>query len=110
MTDLVQRLRDSATQARALDRAALLHEAADEIERLRSALSEYTDGISPSVETKFTLTHAEREQAVPKEKPAEVSFTLTDAEREALWFAIAYAQNAGHGCEATLRGLMERMQ
>lgn len=36
--------------------------------------------------------------------------TLTDAEREALWFAIAYAQNAGHECEATLRGLLERMQ
>ena len=33
MTDLVQRLRASVTQARALDRAALLHEAADEIER-----------------------------------------------------------------------------
>ena len=35
MSDIVQRLRDSATQARALDRAALLNEAADEIERLR---------------------------------------------------------------------------
>lgn len=35
MSDLVQRLRDSATQARALDRSALLNEAADEIERLR---------------------------------------------------------------------------
>jgi hypothetical protein len=35
VTDLVQRLRASVTQARALDRAALLHEAADEIERLR---------------------------------------------------------------------------
>ncbi len=34
MTDLVQRLRDSVTQARAIDRAALLNEAADEIERL----------------------------------------------------------------------------
>lgn len=34
--------------------------------------------------------------------------TLTDAEREALWLAIAYAQNAGHECEATLRGLLER--
>jgi hypothetical protein len=34
VTDLVQRLRDSVTQARAIDRAALLNEAADEIERL----------------------------------------------------------------------------
>jgi hypothetical protein len=34
VTDLVQRLRASATQARAIDRAALLQEAADEIEQL----------------------------------------------------------------------------
>lgn len=33
---------------------------------------------------------------------------LADAEREAIWFAIAYAQNAGHECETTLRGLLER--
>ncbi|MBU6222354.1 MAG: hypothetical protein KGR24_06330 [Planctomycetes bacterium] len=33
---------------------------------------------------------------------------LADAEREAIWFAIAYAQNAGHKCETTLRGLLER--
>lgn len=53
MTDIVQRLRDSATQARALDRAALLHEAADEIERLRltdaerEAVSWFTGGRGP---------------------------------------------------------------
>ena len=35
MSDIVQRLRESATQARALDRSELLNEAADEIERLR---------------------------------------------------------------------------
>lgn len=35
MTDITQRLRESAKAARALDRAALLNEAADEIERLR---------------------------------------------------------------------------
>ena len=86
MTDIVQRLRDSAAQARALDRAALLNEAAGEIEKLRQRLR---------------LADA----ALRSDSP-----TLTDAEREALWFAIAYAQNAGHGCEATLRGLMERMQ
>lgn len=68
VNDLAQRLRESAKAARAIDRAALLEEAAAQIERLR----------------------------------------LTDAEREALWFAIAYAQNAGHECEATLRGLLER--
>ena len=86
MSDIVQRLRDSATQARALDRSELLNEAADEIEKLRQRLR---------------LADA----ALRSDSP-----TLTDAEREALWFAIAYAQNAGHGCEATLRGLMERLQ
>ena len=35
MSDIVQRLRESAKAARALDRAALLEEAAAEIERLR---------------------------------------------------------------------------
>lgn len=37
MTDLIGRLRASATQARAIDRAELLHEAADEIQSLRLA-------------------------------------------------------------------------
>lgn len=35
MTDLIQRLRDSAKAARALDRSELLLEAADAIERCR---------------------------------------------------------------------------
>ena len=35
MSDIVQRLRDSVRACRALDRSALLAEAADEIERLR---------------------------------------------------------------------------
>lgn len=35
MTDLIQRLRESAKAARALDRSALLVEAADELERCR---------------------------------------------------------------------------
>lgn len=34
LSDLVKRLRDSATQARAIDRSFLLHEAADIIEKL----------------------------------------------------------------------------
>lgn len=37
--DLVQQLRASATQARALDRSELLHQAADEIARLRGELA-----------------------------------------------------------------------
>lgn len=31
---------------------------------------------------------------------------LTDEEEEAVWFAIAYAQNAQHPAEASLRGLL----
>ena len=61
MNDITQRLRESAKAARALDRAALLEEAAKEIERLHSALSGYTDGIPPRTEIQFTLTDAERE-------------------------------------------------
>ena len=38
VTDLVQRLRESVRACRALDRSALLTEAADEIARLRAAL------------------------------------------------------------------------
>lgn len=34
LSDLVKRLRDSAIQARAIDRSFLLHEAADIIEKL----------------------------------------------------------------------------
>ena len=45
-----------------------------------------------------------------EEAAAEIErLRLTDAEREAVWFAIAYAQNAGHECEATLRCLLKRL-
>lgn len=39
MPDLVQQLRASATQARALDRSELLHQAANEIARLRGEVA-----------------------------------------------------------------------
>lgn len=65
MSDLVQRLRDSVRACRALDRSALLAEAADEIERLRltdaerSAIADAADRyaeITPeSAETASTL-------------------------------------------------------
>lgn len=53
MSDIVQRLRESVRACRALDRSALLAEAADEIERLRltpaerEALSWFTGGRGP---------------------------------------------------------------
>ena len=89
---LVQRLRDSVTQCRALDRSALLEEAAAEIERLRR---------SPVTEPML------------KEKRAEGSAALTDAERDAVKRAsIAYEVLPTAGAQqvsATLRGLLERM-
>jgi len=88
---LVQRLRDSVTQCRALDRSALLEEAAAEIERLRG---------SPVTEP------------MAKEKRAEGSAVLTDAEREALgWFGnYGYSDDGVPGrMAATLRGLLERL-
>lgn len=52
-TSLVQRLRDSVTQCRALDRSALLEEAAAEIERLRLTDDERQalERLIPQVET-----------------------------------------------------------
>ena len=73
MTDLVQRLRDSVTQARAIDRAALLNEAADEIERLRNRswpTLRYVRGGTPV-----------SDNCVPSNQ-REMPY-LTDAEREA---------------------------
>ena len=98
---LVQRLRESVTQCRALDRSALLEEAAAEIERLRG--SRVTE-------------------PMPKEKRAEGSAALTDAEREAVDTAEAslmrestdlntplpVRQRLG-AAAATLRGLLERL-
>lgn len=60
--------------------------------------------------TPANLATAEEFHAEIARLQAEIDrLRLTDAELEAIWFAIAYAQNAGHGCEASLRGLLERM-
>jgi predicted DNA binding protein len=89
VTDLVQRLRDSVTQARAIDRAALLHEAADEIEQLRS----------------YAQSDEKRRDSDTSGAP------LTDAERKAIreacdegrWWPKDY-----HHIH-TLRGLLKRL-
>jgi hypothetical protein len=90
---LVQRLRESVTQCRALDRSALLEEAAAEIERLRG--SRVTE-------------------PMPKEKRAEGSAALTDAEREAVHQAAirfdGLCQMYAKDRAATLRGLLERLR
>jgi hypothetical protein len=80
---LVQRLRESVTQCRALDRSALLEEAAAEIERLRS-LTRFQDGVIRSGDVAC----------------------LTQAEREALEVASVWVNPERH---ATLRGLLERL-
>lgn len=91
---LVQRLRESVTQCRALDRSALLEEAAAEIERLRG----------------LPVT-----EPMPKEKRPEVSVVLTDAEREAVEAAIDRFRDWVNGTddeerEVALRGLLERLK
>ena len=96
MSDIVERLRASVTQCRAVDRSALLAEAAAEIERLR--LTEEERAVCPYVTgtvTRYcTLT----------------PFTLTDEEREAVGMAERWARLAGP-CDIahTLRGLLERL-
>ena len=85
---LVERLRSSVTQCRALDRSQLLEEAAAEIERLRSQPCPYVTG---TVTRYCTLT----------------PFTLTDAEREAIHWFSDHGRSPQHA--ATLRGLLERL-
>jgi hypothetical protein len=75
--------------------ARLLEAANDEIDRLRSAIRRLA-------EQDATLSVCDGAVTVTMDA------ALTDAEREAVWFAIAYAQVAGHECEAALRGLLER--
>lgn len=83
---LVQRLRDSVTQCRALDRSALLEEAAAEIERLRS-LTRFQDGVIRSGDVAC----------------------LTQAEREAVEFSVAHGETVDAAWRYALRGLLERM-
>ena len=114
MSDLVQRLRDSVRAARALDRSALLAEAADEIERLRG-------GTKPMPEEKRAEVSATNHDARPGANPqpdtaprqserGTGSITITDAEREAIAAAIAFFSR-GYGTTAdTLHGLLERLK
>ena len=86
---LVQRLRESVTQCRALDRSALLEEAAAEIERLRS-LTRFQDGVICSGD----------------------AACLTQSEREAVEWCVEMARIHATECEeelATLRRLLERL-
>ena len=89
-TSLVQRLRESVTQCRALDRSALLEEAAAEIERLRS-LTRFQDGVIRSGDVAC----------------------LTQSEREALEYFSQWCIGPSKRLEryaATLRGLLERLK
>ena len=85
MNDIVQRLRESVKACRALDRSALLSEAADEIERLQS-------------------------RACGK-LSRDDSFRLNDDEREAVEVAVEYVGSAyavQHHAE-TLRAMLGRL-
>ena len=106
---LEQRLRDSVTQCRALDRSLLLAEAADEIARLREAIRRLADQDA-------TLS------VVGGNVIVEMDATLTDAEREAVERAASFADDAAGYCKnpanadaarkqaATLRVLLERLK
>lgn len=61
MSDIVERLRDSVRACRAIDRSALLEEAAAEIERLRA---ENTKQAKQTAEAAYLL------QGVPMNTPA----------------------------------------
>lgn len=118
MSDIVERLRHLL--AREQDAGEVMEEAAAELERLRA---EKIQPIDLDLRNNLRLardTNAKLQGEVAKLRGilrlqdaavrSGVTPTLTDAEREAVWFAIAYAQNAGHECEATLRGLLKRIK
>ena len=123
MTDLVQRLRDSVTQARAIDRAALLAEAADEIERLRGRPAS-SDIVTRLRQTRANMLGTDDEahywdchdaaaeiERLRRQVFSQKNVTLTDAEREAILTAVAEAEAHQHTRRAeTLRGLLERLQ
>jgi hypothetical protein len=88
MTDIVERLRASVTQCRAVDRSELLAVAAAEIARLR--------GDADVARLRLEAAHAEIAR-----------LRLTDAEWEAIEFAADHLDNSGWG-SATLRGLLKR--
>lgn len=62
MSDLPARLRASATQARAIDRAALLEEAAKELERLRVVIDCYAASSAAACSEISALKSTLREQ------------------------------------------------
>jgi len=93
MSDIINELRERSLRAEQEgEPLALLDEAADEIERLRSQPCPYVVG-------KTTL-HCSL-----------TPFTLTDAEREAIRFAaVLYERGCRPADAATLRALLDRTQ
>jgi hypothetical protein len=88
-SDLVERLRASVTQCRAVDRSELLEEAAAEIERLRLRCP-YVTGRTTQY---CTLT----------------PFTITEAERESVEYFSQWVEwRAAKSHAAVLCGLLER--
>ena len=100
MSDIVEQLRASVTQCRAVDRSSLLAAAADEIERLRLAIRRLAeqDATMSVCGGAVTVT---------------LDATLTDAEREAIESAVSRYE-IGEWCgaqdvAATLDGLLKRL-
>ena len=106
VSDIVEQLRDSVTQCRAVDRSALLAAAADEIERLRLALRRLADQNAT-----FSIIGG---NLIVDVEPA-----LTTAEREAIGVAAKWCEEPMDPIHSktsldamlaadTLRGLLER--
>lgn len=89
MTDIVDRLRASVTQCRAVDRSELLSEAASEIARLR--------GDAEVARLRMEAAHAEI-----------AGLRLLPEERCAIERAASFLEGSGWS-GATLRGLLERL-
>jgi len=105
-SDIVHRLRDWRNLHLARG-GELFEAAADEIERLRSGVSGYTDGISADAESNRSYEQNDEKQGVADTTQA----TLTPDEREAISF-FAAIHNEGYGLfathTATLYKLLER--
>jgi hypothetical protein len=111
MIDIMERLRTWTHSVHAVPVSDVLDEAADEIERLRSAYATAIHCLADNAE-RLRLTDATPQQdATPGDGSVrgEDTFTLTDAEREAVERAADLIDSKTCGDPSTLRGLLARL-
>ena len=123
MIDIVERLRTWTHSVHAVPVSDVLDEAADEIERLRSAYATAIHCLADNAE-RLRLTDATPQQDATQSQGSvrgEGILTLTDAEREAVRFCVTASLPeteklggvAGELCRRhgdTLRALLERLK